>query len=563
MKKFLSILIALLLLVVTFAATTAAIAEEPSAGDDSEPVQRTVTFNADNFRKYVTQYQGEEGAYSGNDFYLEMSTNFMFANKWWEDTDKVHEIFDGINYRYQPKDEPKDAEGNDKTAQYKVVYKGGDYAADNYNAPTTSDKYETEHFRLPAAPQAKSHLEPAEPVEGEEQNTVFDAYFAGWEITLGVEQESEDEVDGAALEELPSHLQGLFAANTEIAMPASDITITAKWVFNEDETSEQKAKDSVIPNDVIYVLYVNSNGAVTQDMQEWSRCLVTSTFSLTSEGEWNFRFAVVDGAKASKSSYTFDEDDILADTFDDAQKVIDQANESKLPVDDKQVAAADCTLKYRTMDTTHPQVDLSETQKNKQVDGLTVGTTYSVSSYSLSITDASSTTTTYVVYKQVGKNVKGADDDGWLLIFDDSTKTVTEGYENCISTSGVITPLEQDVIDGYVYKIVFSVTDAYGHYGVKKVSGDAEPSTEEEHPTLLLRVNPKAGDVSRHKTIEAWKIVLYVVAGLSFVGIIVLLCIKPKQERADARYNASNSNAPSDDVSEQNAANDDSDETQK
>ena len=36
---------------------------------------------------------------------------------------------------------------------------------------------------------------------------------------------------------------------------------------------------------------------------------------------------------------------------------------------------------------------------------------------------------------------------------------------------------------------------------------------------------------------EAWKIVLYVIAGLSALGIIVLLCIKPKEQKADARYN--------------------------
>lgn len=548
MKRFLSIMLALVLLVSMFAVTAVAFADDSTGdvGDDSQTPARDVTFKADAFDQYVYNAEGAD------DFYLEMDSNFMFENKWWEDAAKVHEIFDGINYRVQPKEELKDEDGNDKTEKYTVHY---DYAnpaeGEKYTdstEPANGQYVETQHFRLPSAPTAKTHKEPAEAADGEEQKDVPNAYFAGWKITLGVPQTDEDNTDAPTdteLDELPVHLQGVFAANTDIAMPASDITVTAVWVENESDESEQQAKDMVIPDDVIYLLYVSPSGAITQDHQDWSRCLVTGTFSLTTEGEWNFRFAVVDGEKASKSGYTFDEDDILASTFDDAQAIIDQANENHEKVDTTALKNADRTLKFRVMDTTNPQVGLTDAQNNKQRDGLTVGTTYTIPTSAKS-TDASSTTFTYKVYKQVGNGVAGADDEGWILIFDYKTRVVTEGYENCISTGGVITPLAEDVTDHDMYKIVYSAVDAYGYPGVKEHGDDEEPSTEEYKPVLLLRVYASATDPSTSIAIEAWKIVLYVIAGLSLIGIIVLLCIKPKQQTADARYNGSGNSAASD-----------------
>ncbi len=526
MKRFLSILIALAMLVGIFAMTAVAFAEpttpsESGDGDDAPAEEaRHLTFNVSKFKEYVVAEQG--------DFYLEMDRSFMFENKWWEDSSKVHEIFDGINYRVQPKENLKDEEGNDKTTKYTVKYDGGEHCAEDYTVPSDGEYVDTQHFKLPTAPSAATHkVEPAEE-GGEEENVPY--YFAGWRITA----------EGDA--QLPVHLEGLFDAGANIAMPETNITVTAEWTENKED-----ADNSVKPDDKIYLLYVSPSGSTTEDMKDWSRCLVTSTFSLTTDGEWNFRFAVVDGEAASESGYTFDYDDVIATTFDEAQKIIDEANDAQAVVDDALVKENDCTLTFRTKDTVNPEIKLSTSQENKQNDGLTVGTTYSVST-SLDITDCSGTTVTYIVYKKVGSDVEGADSEGWLQIYDSKSREVAEGYEytsdgsnpkGCISSGGVITPLQEDVTGEDVYKIVYTVVDNYGNHGVRKVSDGESASTDEYHPTMLLKVNAAPVNPANGVKIEAWKIVLYVIAGLSAVGIIVLLFIKPKQQTSDARYNAS------------------------
>ncbi len=534
MKRFLSILIALVMLVSMFAVSAVAIAEEqstPPATEDDTPEAREVTFDPDAFRQYVKTDDLPQA--------LEMDRSFMLENKWWEDADKVNAIFNGINYRVQPKEELKDEEGNDKTVKYVVHYVvDGEVVAENYTVPADAEYVDTQHFKLPTTPTIGTHKETVQPQEDEDgeatEKDVPNAYFAGWQITLGYTPETSGddngEVEGTALETLPAHLDGVFASGAEIAMPAENITVTA--VFKD---TEEEAKSAVNkPDDKLYLLYVSPSGASTEDSKDWSRCLVTSTFSLTSEGEWNFRFAVVDGEKASQSGYSFDWDDVLATSYDNIEKIIEEAESNGTSVNEKEVKAQDCTLTFRTKDTTAPQIKLSTTQENKQVDGLTVGTTYSVST-SLDITDCSSTTVTYVVYKQVGADKEGADDEGWLQIYDSKTREVAEGYEDNISTSGVITPLDEDVTGKNVYKIVYTVVDSFGNHGVQKVSGDEVVGTDEYHPTMLLKVSREP--VAPNTKTEAWKIVLYVIAGLSALGIIVLLCIKPKEQKADARYN--------------------------
>lgn len=279
-----------------------------------------------------------------------------------------------------------------------------------------------------------------------------------------------------------------------------------------DEEDTEGEEEVVTPNDKIYIEYCRPSDDPRDS--EWQTCAVTSTFSMTSAGDWYFRYAVVDGAKASVKDYSFDSADVLARSS---------------------------VLERNAKDTTNPVVDLSSSMKDKHDTGLTAGTNYTVST-SLTITDCSSTTTTYEVYKKVGKDVEGADSDGWILIYDSKTSTVTEGYEDSISTTGTIKPSDDDVTGEYIYKIVYTVVDAYGNIGVR----DSKLNTE-YHPELLLKVNAAAAD--DNSNVEIWKIVLYVIAGASAIGIIVLLCIKPKQEVADGRYNA---NATEDNKDENN-----------
>ncbi len=243
----------------------------------------------------------------------------------------------------------------------------------------------------------------------------------------------------------------------------------------EDDEGYKDEKDNL---DKIYIEYRTPSEDPREE--KWGDAkLVTSTFSVNTSGWWTFRYLIKDK-------------------------------------NDKELARSSSFVRYAE-DLTNPVVDLSDSMKNKAKDGLTSGITYSIST-SLSITDSSSTTVTYIVEKLV----KGV----WTKIYDSESKEVTKGYENNISTSGVITPVDNDINKDKtpVYKITYTVVDSYGFEGVS--SGENQV---EFHPELLLFVNAPEGTEKQAQKIEAWKIVLYVIAGLSAVGIVVLLCIKPKQ----------------------------------
>lgn len=222
---------------------------------------------------------------------------------------------------------------------------------------------------------------------------------------------------------------------------------------------------------------------------DWTSRSLTSTFSMRTSGWWLFRYVVKDS-----------EGNVLA----------------KSPI-----------LTRYAVDVDHPVVELSDTLKKKQEEGLVVGVDYSVQT-SLTITDSSSTTTTYIVYKMV--------DGEWKQIYDSQSREVAEGYDKNISTSGTITPLASDVSadKSPVYKVVYTVVDNEGYVAV---NGDKA----EFHPEMTLFVKAAESD-NKTNAVDVWKIVLYVVAGLSGVGIIVLLCIKPKQKAVDNRVVDSKSN---------------------
>lgn len=530
MKRFLSILIALAMLVSLFSLTALAFAEEPSGGSTEPESKREVTFNSDKFKQLVIDKD------EGLDFWMEMAEKFSFENEWWKDAKQVNEIFEGIHYRMQPEQDIEGKESFTFTVNYGNPTEGDPYT--DQTEPKPKQYKETEQVTLPAKLDAKTKTVS---VEGEEDKEEPVAYFAGWEIT------ATDPASG----DLPANLKdGAFAAGAKIAMPAQNITATAIW----KETQEEADKE-VVPDDVLYVIYVTPGGSYTEDMKNWTSHSLTSTISLTTQGAWYFRFVVVDGTKASESGYSFDYDDVIATTYDNVLDLIEKGEAT-----DAQLEEANCTLVYNVKDTTAPEIELSTTQKNKMSDGLTVGVSYSVST-SLTIDDCSATSSdvTYRVYKQMGTETENADKDGWVLIFDSASKKVTEGYEDSISTSGTITPLADDVSDNNAYKIVYTIKDGVsGKYGVKADDNTDPNGFSDEtgyHPVMLLKVSAAAQSTST-KAMEVWKIVLYVIAGLSAVGIIVLLCIKPKQQTASARYNANaNGNAETpaqDQTAEQN-----------
>ena len=520
MKRFLSLFIALILAFSMFAVTAIAFAEDNEGGntDDNESVAtHEVSFDAAKFKSYVYENQIKV---------IEMSKTFMLDGKisigddeevvWYKNYKILHEIFPGINY-IELKDEDfeeKDSSGENGSPEALLLYildlPDGVENADEIKAPDAKLYYVTQHVSLAKAPEVSGYL------------------FAGWSI----------EYDGMPDE----YKDNLFAADYKFNMPNVQVRATANWVKVAGEGEEQQPLPKTYANDQIYVLYTSSDSK--EEMDKWDRCLVSNTFSVTTAGPWAFRFAVADGIKVSEKDHTFDwEDDILVTTF---SNVLDEIEKGEMS--EQQLLEIDYTLRCTAEDTTNPEVKLSTSMKNKVSEGLTVGTTYSIST-ALDIEDASSTTVYYVVYKFV--------DGAWKQIFDSKKSEVAEGYEENISKSGVITPLASDVKSDKtaVYKIEYTVVDAYGYKGIhvdKDVEGDLP-----ELPTMLLHVNAQPVAPKKMTALDAWKIVLYVIAGLSAIGIVVLLFIKPKQETAvDARYSASSEESNGEVEGEQSANND-------
>jgi len=157
--------------------------------------------------------------------------------------------------------------------------------------------------------------------------------------------------------------------------------------------------------------------------------------------------------------------------------------------------------------------------------GLTVGETYTIKT-NLRYIDNGEVTVNYKVYKWDTKT------NDWTAepIFEKGGKVV-EGYEDYITTAGVITPHKEDVLADKkpAYKIVYSLKDDQGY--------------ESDTTTLELFVKEAETKTPASST-DVWKIVLYVIAGLALVGIIVVLCIKPKKPEAeDARSANTDANA--------------------
>lgn len=249
----------------------------------------------------------------------------------------------------------------------------------------------------------------------------------------------------------------------------------ANYVLN---TEGEDALAVTSESDIIYVEYVSPS----KDYKDtWSRTKVTSTINITSTGWWGFRYVLTNNNGTTSTSESNAENDL--------------AKTSSIYVYFSDEAAPVISSLHSDMITA-------------MKDGISVGKTYTIKT-NLSITDTSSTTTTYVVYKKVN----GA----WTEepIYDSTTKVVAEGFEDGISTSGVITMLEEDVLADKepVYKIIYTVKDSLGYVTVV-----------EDELTLFA----VAAEKEPLTTSQIWQIVLFAVAGVSLVGIVVVLCIKPK-----------------------------------
>lgn len=230
----------------------------------------------------------------------------------------------------------------------------------------------------------------------------------------------------------------------------------------------------------------------------WTNRALTSTFSMQTAGWWLFRYVVKDS--------------------------------------DSNVIARSPVLERYAVDNEHPIVSLSESLTKTQDEGLTAGKDYSVST-SLTVNDSSSTTTTYKIFKLINKE--------WVEIYDSTERTVKDEYKDFVTEGGTIKPVDADVLADKtpVYKVKYKVVDSEGYTGVNQSGVAFEPE-------LLLFVNA-AETTNKTDPVDVWKIVLYVVAGLSAVGIIVLLCVKPKQKAAAPVEAADNASDKKEDTDKQ------------
>jgi|GEM_PF-3032910 len=159
-------------------------------------------------------------------------------------------------------------------------------------------------------------------------------------------------------------------------------------------------------------------------------------------------------------------------------------------------------------DVTAPELETGSSLATTVKDGLTVGKAYSVSTTSsaIKVTDSSTYTVTYVIKKLI---------NGEYVEVYSSVNGISEDYEGKDITSGTITPQADDVLSEATYQLIYTVTDANGYETVSLPA--------------LLKVNP-AEVQETEKKVDVLKIVLYVVAGLSAVGIVVLVFfVKPKK----------------------------------
>lgn len=181
----------------------------------------------------------------------------------------------------------------------------------------------------------------------------------------------------------------------------------------------------------------------------------------------------------------------------------------KPSADAEEVPVKTNTFLFYVVDTTAPTLEVGTTLADKASDGLTVGKAYTISTSSsnVKVTDSSSCTTTFVIQKLI---------NGQYVEVYSSVDGLSESYEGKDIASGTITPTADDVLDKATYKIVFKATDAYGYAS--------------EELVVELKVNANTENVEEEKKVDVLKIVLYIVAGLSAVGIVVLLCIKPKKD---------------------------------
>lgn len=271
-------------------------------------------------------------------------------------------------------------------------------------------------------------------------------------------------------------------------------------------------------SDKIYVEYFKPDKH-PGDFSNANHAAAGDKIDLNEVGTWSFRLIVVRPVEIQDETATTAEGDTTEGEETPAKKY-----EYKL--EKENIVAKSALFDVRTIDVDSPVFSVnSEKLKDLKEKGIVAGTRYSITTTSLfTVTDDgknSSNSYSYITYNYViYHNEKG----DWVKIYDSAADTkVVEGYSDIVSSSGILASTDDISANAtdYKFRIEYSIVDKYNHEGADK----------DGNKTFVLDLTVSKSTTAEEETqkVDAWKIVLYVIAGLSAVGIVVLLFIKPKQ----------------------------------
>ena len=235
------------------------------------------------------------------------------------------------------------------------------------------------------------------------------------------------------------------------------------------------------------VYYYNQTSSTSSDM----------SFTVGKSGDYKFYVAFSDGKNSMESKDFYEKDE------EDANEIIS----------DKYF---DYVFDFHMIDDADILIEKSS------VEGVGFkGITYTASKFKI---DAEGCTTTYTLYYSADEDADVDDDDAWVEIPAASKITDTSYNENGLTYDAV----KAIAYDGELtftptklgaYKIVCSAASTYTTRGASEdtVVRITESAKVVKLPNYWLRDN-------------AWSVVFLSIGTLSLIGIIVLLCIKPKDE---------------------------------
>ena len=249
------------------------------------------------------------------------------------------------------------------------------------------------------------------------------------------------------------------------------------------------------------------------------------SFTVSKDGDYIFYVSFSDGKNAMESKEFFEEDEndsnvknygVYGEMTSDLKDNINVLRKFDDEEEDKGVAGSKFIYTFKIVDDAEILIETSS------VEGLGYkNIKYTASKFKI---DAEGCTTTYTLYYSADKNADVNDEADWVKVPAASKVTNTSYNENGFTYDAV----KAIAYDGELtfvptklgsYKIVCNATSTY--------------TTRTATETSVVRITDSAKVVKLPNywlRDNAWSVVFLSVGTLCLIGIIVLLCIKPKEE---------------------------------